>query len=234
MALSWHDFLYGAEKLPLWAFSIRALILYLVLIVATRFMRQRQIAIHSGHNYLVAAGIVSLAAVRMISPKSSLVAGIAIVIVYAAVNILISYLDVKFPRFVGRHATVLVENGKVIKKNMLDARITIDNLMGQLRIKNVFNLSEVELALVEPTGKINVVKKGKTMPVNRRQMGLPLKNMVMPTILVYDGKIQKENLEMLGYNLEWLNGKIMEKGYGQAKDIFLAVLEGDGSVYVSV
>lgn len=232
--MSWHDFLYGAKELPLWAFSIRALILYLVLIVATRFMRQRQIAIHSGHNYLVAAGIVSLAAVRMINPQSSLVAGIAIVILYTAINIFISYLDVKFPRFIGRHATVLVENGQIIKKNMLDARITIDNLMGQLRIKNVFNISEVELALVEPTGKINVVKKAKTMPVNRKQMSLPLKNIVMPTILVYDGKIQKDNLKMLGYDLNWLDGKIKEKGFGQTTDIFLAVLEGDGTVHVSV
>lgn len=54
-----------------------------------------------------------------------------------------------------------VENGQIIKKNMLDARIIIDNLMGQLCIKSVFNISEVELTLVEPTGKINVVKRQK-------------------------------------------------------------------------
>lgn len=234
MALSWHDFLYGANELPIWVFSIRAVILYLVLIVATRFMRQRQIAIHSGHNYLVAAGIVSLAAVRMINPQSSFVAGIAIVILYAVINIFISYLDVKFPRLIDRHATVLVENGQIIKKNMLDARITIDNLIGQLRIKNVFNLSEVELALVEPTGKINIVRKAKTLPITRKQMGLPLKNIVMPIILIYDGKIQYKNLKMFGYDLDWLDKKIKEKGYSQATDIFLAMLEGDGTVYVSV
>jgi len=199
--MTWKEFWFGAKELPLWAFSIMAVLLYIALIVATRFMRQRQIAIHSGHNYLVAAGIVSLAAVRMINPKSSLVAGIVIVILYAAINILLSYLDVKFPRLIDRHATVLVANGQIIKKNLLDARITIDNLMGQLRIKNVFSLSEVELAVVESTGKINVVKKTKTLPVTRKQMNLPLKNAVMPTILIYDGKIQHDNLKKLGYDL---------------------------------
>ena len=232
--MTWHDFWLGANELPFWAFAIRAVVLYSFLIFATRFMRQRQIAILAGHNYLVAAGIVSLAAVRMVNPKTSLVSGIVIILVYAAINVVISFLDVKFPRQVDRHSTVLIENGKLIKKNLLDTRITIDNLLGQLRIKNVFNLSEVELALVEPTGKINVVKKAKGLPLTRKQMNLPLKNLNVPTILIYDGKVQNENLAKLGYDLKWLDGKINEKGIIQVKDVFLAALEGDGSVYVSV
>lgn len=197
-------------------------------------MRQRQISILAGHNYLVAAGIVSLAAVRMVNPKTSLISGIAIIFVYAAVNILISFLDVKFPRQVDRHSTILIEDGKLIKKNLLDARITLDNLMGQLRIKNVFNLSEVKLALVEPTGKINVVKKSQLLPVTRKQMKLPMKNVTVPTILIYDGKIQYGNLSKLGYDTKWLDEKIREKGIMQSKDVFLALLEGEANVHVSV
>ncbi|MEN6316559.1 MAG: DUF421 domain-containing protein [Clostridiaceae bacterium] len=232
--MTWNDIWNGAKELPFWAFSIRAVLLYITLIIATRFMRQRQIAIHSGHNYLVAAGIVSLAAVRMVNPEASLAAGLLIVVLYAAINIFLSYLDVKFPRFIDRHATVLVENGQIIKKNLLDARITIDNLLGQLRIKNIFSLSEVELAMVEPSGKINVIKKASGLPVTRKQMKLPLKNVSIPTVLVYDGKVQNENLKMLGHDLNWLDGKIKTKGVLQIKDVFLAVLEGDGTLYVSV
>lgn len=232
--MTWNDFWSGAKELPFWAFAIRAVILYAFLILATRLMRQRQIAILSGHNYLVAAGIVSLAAVRMVNPETSLLSGIAIVLVYAAVNAFISFLDVKFPRKVDRHSTVLIENGQLIKKNLMDARITIDNLMGQLRIKNVFSFSEIDTAVVEPTGKINVVKKAKGLPVTREQMNMPYKNMSVPTVLIYDGKIQGENLKSIGHDSKWLDGKIKEKGVMQAKDIFLAVLEGDGNVYVSV
>lgn len=232
--MAWNDIWNGAKELPFWAFSIRAVLLYITLIIATRFMRQRQIAIHSGHNYLVAAGIVSLAAVRMVNPEASLAAGLLIVVLYAAINIFLSYLDVKFPRFIDRHATVLVENGQIIKKNLLDARITIDNLLGQLRVKNIFSLSEVELAIVEPSGKINVIKKASGLPVTRKQMKLPFKNVSLPTVLVYDGKVQNENLKMLGHDLNWLDGKIKAKGVIQIKDVFLAVLEGDGTIYVSV
>ena len=230
----WNEIWNGSKELPFWAFSIRAVLLYIALIIATRFMRQRQIAIHSGHNYLVAAGIVSLAAVRMVNPESSLAAGLVIVAIYAAINVFLSYLDVKFPRFIDRHATILVENGRIIKKNMLDARITIDNLMGQLRIKNIYSLSEVEFALVEPSGKINVIKKASGLPGTRKQMKLSIKNAVFPTVLIYDGKVQNDNLRMLGHDLKWLQDKVREKGIMESKDIFLAVLEGDGTLYVSV
>lgn len=231
--MNWNDFWFGGKELPFWAFAIRAVMLYISLIVATRFMRQRQIAILSGHNYLVAAGIVSLAAVRMVNPESSLAAGIAIVFVYAGVNILWSYLDLKFPRQVDRQSIVLVENGQLIKKNLKDTHVTIDNLLGQLRLKDVFNLSEVSLAILEPTGKINVMKKPGTLPITRKQMNLPLKNVGLSTVLIYDGKVKADNLKNIGYDKEWLDKKIREKGFQQAKDVFLALLESDGTIYTS-
>lgn len=228
------DFWLGAEELPFWAVPVRAVLLYAFLILATRLMRQRQIAVLSGHNYLVAAGIVSLAAVRMVNPQSSLVSGMAIILLYASVNIFLSFLDVKFPRKVDRHSTVLAENGKLIKKNLSDARITIDNLLGQLRLKNVFSFSEIDTAVVEPTGKINVVKKAGALPVTREQMNLPYKNAGVPVILIYDGKVQNDNLRLIGHDLTWLDKKLKEKGVMTAGDVFLAAYEGDGTVYVSV
>lgn len=229
----WKEFWFGGHELPFWAFGLRAFILYITLIIATRFMRQRQIGILSGHNYLVAAGIVSLAAVRMVNPEASLVAGLAIIVVYAAINILWSYLDLKFPRQIDRHSVILIENGQLIRKNLKESHITLDNLMGQLRLKDVHNVSEVSLAILEPTGKINVVKKSQTLPITRKQMKLPFINAGVPTILIYDGEVQLENLRNLGKDEQWLDKMIREKGFHQAKDVFLALLEGDGSIYTS-
>jgi uncharacterized membrane protein YcaP (DUF421 family) len=232
--MNWTEFWFGGKELPFLAFSLRALILYVSLIFATRLMRQRQIGILSGHNYLVAAGIVSLAAVRMVNPESSLIAGLAIIITYAAINILWSYLDLKFPKYIDRRSIILIENGQLIKKHLSDTHVTLDNLMGQLRLKEVYSLSEVALAILEPTGKINVVKKTETLPVTRKQMELPLKNAGLPVILIYDGQVQEDNLVNIGKDEHWLDGKIKEKGFLQAKDVFLALLESDGTIYTSV
>jgi uncharacterized membrane protein YcaP (DUF421 family) len=229
----WKEFWFGGHELPFWTFGLRAFILYITLIIVTRFMRQRQIGILSGHNYLVAAGIVSLAAVRMVNPEASLVAGLAIIVVYAAINILWSYLDLKFPRQIDRHSVILIENGQLIRKNLNDSHVTLDNLMGQLRLKDVHNVSDVSLAILEPTGKINVVKKSQTLPITRKQMKLPFINAGVPTILIYDGEVQLENLRNLGKDEQWLDKMIREKGFLQVKDVFLALLEGDGSIYTS-
>ena len=88
-------FLNGAKDLPFWVLAIRAIFLYIALIIATRLMGHRQVGILTGHNYLVAAGIVSLAAIRMINSESSFVSGLVIIFCYAGVNILLSYLDLK-------------------------------------------------------------------------------------------------------------------------------------------
>ena len=70
--MDWKSFMEGSKNLSTFALAIRAVILYIALIIATRLMGHRQVGILSGHNYLVAAGIVSLAAIRMLNPESSL------------------------------------------------------------------------------------------------------------------------------------------------------------------
>ena len=230
----WKGIFAGAKEIPFWGFAVRAVLLYTALIIATRFMGKRQIGILSGHNYLVAAGIVSLAAVRMVNPEASLVSGLVIIFVYAGMNILWSYLDLKWPTAIDRDAIVLVKNGQVLKKNLHQSMVTIDNLLGQLRLKGAANLSEVVQATLEPTGKISVIKKPETMPVNRSQMRLPAKFVAQPTILVYDGKVDYANLAKLGYTENWLQEQLRSKGFAQIKDIFLALLEPSGELSVSV
>lgn len=230
----WKGIFEGAKDLPFWAFAVRAVLLYTALIIATRLMGKRQIGILSGHNYLVAAGIVSLAAVRMVNSEASLTSGLVIIFVYAGMNILWSYLDMKWPNFIDRDAITLVKNGQVIKQNLHRSMVTIDNLLGQLRLRGAANLSDVVQATLEPTGKISVLKKSETMPVNRSQVNLSPKFTAQPVILVYDGKIDYANLSRLGYTEDWLQEQLRIKGFTGIKEVFLAMLEPGGQLSVSV
>lgn len=232
--MDWNSFWEGSKNLPTFALMIRAVILYIALITATRLMGHRQVGILTGNNYLVAAGIVSLAAIRMLNPESSLTSGIVIIFVYAFVNIFLSYLDIKWPRAIDRHATILMKGGIILRENMLDCHITIDNLLGQLRLKGAHNLSEIDTVILEPYGKINVIKKPQALPLTRKQMNLPYRISALPTILIYDGKIDEKNLHGLGLDYDWLMAKLNEKGNINLKDVFLAMLESDGTVYMSM
>jgi uncharacterized membrane protein YcaP (DUF421 family) len=232
--LEWKSFWEGSKELSTLALIIRAVILYIALIAATRMMGHRQVGILSAHNYLVAAGIVSLAAVRMVSPESSLTSGLVIVFVYAGVNVLLSYLDIKWPKVIDRQPIILMQGGQLLKANLLGSHVTVDNLLGQLRLKGAHNLSEIDTIVLEPNGKISVVKKPETLPVTRKQMNLPLKPAALSTIVIYDGIIDEQNLQQLALDHNWVLRKLGEKGITNPKDVFLAMVEASGTVYISV
>ncbi len=226
-------FLNGGKDLPFWALAIRAVILYIALIIATRLMRHRQVGILSGHNYLVAAGIVSLAAIRMVNPESSLISGLVIVFAYAGVNILLSYLDIKFPKLIDRKPVILMEDGRINKNNMLDAHVTLDSLMGQIRLKGAHNLSEIDSLVLEPTGKISVIKKPAFLPVSRQQMNMPPKYVGLPAVLIYDGEIQTDNLTRLGLDLKWIKDKLQQQGIADPTQVFFALIEPGGNLFIN-
>lgn len=227
-------FFEGSKDLPFWALAIRSVILYIALIIATRAMGHRQIGILTGHNYLVAAGIVSLAAIRMVNPESSFTSALVIVFVYAGVNVFLSYLDIKFPRLVDRKPVILMKGGRLDKKRLLDCHVTLDNLLGQIRLKGAHNLSEIDSLVLEPTGKISVIKKPASMPVTRKEMNLPQNAVGLPIILVYDGEVQKDNLAGLGLDLKWLKDRLGREGCARPDQVFLAMIEPDGKLFVSV
>jgi uncharacterized membrane protein YcaP (DUF421 family) len=170
----------------------------------------------------------------MLNPESSLTSGIVIVFVYAFVNIFLSYLDLKWPKAIDRKPKILMMNGIILKKSMLECHVTLYNLLGQLRLKGAHNLSVIDSIVLEPNGKINVIKKPEALPLTRKQMNLPPKVVKLPTTLIYDGKIDEKNLHKMGLDRKWLIEKLMEKGIIDPKDIFLAMIESDGTVFINV
>jgi uncharacterized membrane protein YcaP (DUF421 family) len=229
----WQVLLLGGKKLPLWGIAIRATLLYWMMILVTRWMGKRQIGIISGHNYLVAAGIVAISASRMTNPEHGVLEALVILPVYAGMNVLQSYLDLKWPNFIDRNPIVLIENGQILKKNLLRGLISMDELLGQLRIQGAHKLSQVAYATLEPNGKVSVTKKFEHQPIQRKTMKLPEKKVFLPHFLIYDGVVYHHNLKKLGLDHEWLKNKILEKGISDPRSVFVAMLEDDGTLYIS-
>lgn len=189
------DIIFGATTLPIPSIIIRSVLLYIAVIIATRLMGKRQVGIISGHNYLVAAGIVSLVAVRMVNPKTSLISGLVIVFAYALINRLWSFLDLKFPKLIDRKPVTLVDNGTVLLKNMSKVQLTIDDLLMKLRQKKIWNLSTVHQVFFEPTGEISVLKKDPYSSVTAKDMGItpiPINN--PPQLLYFNNNKNEEKL----------------------------------------
>jgi uncharacterized membrane protein YcaP (DUF421 family) len=231
--MDWHGFWFGTGSLPWYMVALRTTLIYLTITLCTRLLHFRHVGMLSQHNYLVAAGVVGIAGSRIISPEASLLVGLLAIIFLTTLGLLLSYLDLKIPKFIRPEPITLIENGQIHKKNLLKSYMTIENLLGQLRLKGVFDLSTVEYVYLEGTGKISVVKKLVAKPVFRQQFNLPEKLACPPAHLIYNGQILEQNLTRLALDKKWLERALHQQGFATPEQVFLATLLPDGTLYIS-
>lgn len=231
--MDWNSFWNGGSSLNPLEIFIRVTILYFSIFFMTRLMGPRQVGIVSAFNFITHAGMAHVATSRMVNPESSLIAALIIIAVAYSLSLLLSWVDYKFPAWVGTSPVSLVKNGQILQSNLKKVYVTMDDLLAQLRLKKVHNLSEVASAMLEPMGELSVVKTPKSSPVTRSMMKLPEIPSGMGAVLIYDGKVERQYLKTLGLQENWLEQEIEKKGFS-VPQILLATLESTGSIHVSV
>src|SRR5690606_38998165 len=108
--------------------------------------------------------------------------------------------------------TVLIKDGKVLEDNLKKERLTSDELMGKLRGQQVFRMSDVEFALMEPSGAINVLLKKEQMPITPSHLGIKVAPEQEPQTVIMDGNIMDEPLATMGLSRQWLNTELEKIG----------------------
>ena len=140
----------------------------------------------------------------------------------------------RFRELVESSPVILVKDGKVMEKTLLKQRMTFDDLLNGLRIKGAFNVSEVELALLETNGEISVLKKSKYEALTPNDIQLSVDEDHGPSLAIIDGMVLEKHLTYLGYTQEWLLQEVKKQGATNIEDVFLAQINSDGSVYVDL
>ncbi|MGI8386513.1 YetF domain-containing protein [Robertmurraya sp. P23] len=231
--MDWNTFWNGGTSLNPVEIFLRVTILYFSIFFMTRLMGPRQVGIVSAFNFITHAGMAHVATARMVNPQSSLTSALVIIVVAYSLSLLLSWIDFTFPSWVGTSPISLIKNGQLLHTHLRKAHITINDLLAQLRLKKVHNLSEVAEAVLEPMGELSVIKKPESSPVTRSMLNLPKKPTGMSTVLIYDGKIEREHLNAFGLRESWLEDEISKKGYSISQ-VMLATLESTGNIHVSV
>ncbi|ARI78665.1 DUF421 domain-containing protein [Halobacillus mangrovi] len=231
--MDWNLLWNGGSSLGSLEIFLRVTILYFSLLMMTRLMGPRQVGIVSAFNFITHAGMAHVATSRMVNPESSLVAALIIIAAAYSLSLLLSWLDFKFPVWVGTSPKTLVMNGQILQENLKKVHMTIGDLLAQLRLKKAHHLSEVATAVLEPMGELSVIKTPESSPVTRKMMKLPEQPSGSGAVLIYDGKIDQDHLNTLGLKKSWLEDEIFKKGYS-IKQILLATIEPSGNIHVSV
>ena len=129
--------------------------------------------------------------------------------------------------------TVVISQGKVMEKNLQQARLTGEELLSELRSKCVFSLADVEFAVLEPTGELNVLLKSEKTPVSAYDLGRKVAPRREPQTVIMDGNILNEQLAALGLNQHWVKEQLETAGV-LLDNVFLGQTDSAGDLYLDL
>jgi len=158
-----------------------------------------------------------------------------VILVIAAT--LLSYLNLKIipaRKIIVGEPVLIIQNGKILEKNMLRLRYNADDLEMQLRSKDIFNLNEVEFALVESNGQLSVQKKSQHQPITPQNMGKPTGYKGLSTEIIKDGDVLEQNLGQNNLDFKWLYNELAKHNIPRVEDVFYAALNTDGTLYIDL
>ncbi|MFC8688668.1 DUF421 domain-containing protein [Brevibacillus porteri] len=206
------------------------------LFLLTKIIGKRQIKQLTYIEYIVGISIGSIAAfmaTEMDGPVYHSLIGMGI---FALFPYLMEWLSLKskFLRdlFEGK-STVLIKEGKILEDNLKKERLTAEDLMEQLRIKNVFRVADVEFALMETSGEVSVLLKSESQPVTPKHLELTVAPSEENQVVIMDGVIMDEPLATAGLNRRWVRTELQKAGVA-LENVFLGQVDKGGELYLDL
>lgn len=204
---------------------IRTIFSLLFLLLIARILGKQTISNMTFHDFVTSITIGAIAANLAFNQTLKWSYLILSLLVITALSFLLSVIAMKnrkMRKWISGSPTVLIENGKILEDNMKKIRYTLDSLDQALRSKEVFNIEEVEYAILEDNGMISILKKEEYRYVTKKDMKLPINTQKFPVELIMDGTIMEKNLKDHGLTEEWLENELRRRGK-RIVDVFYAV-----------
>ncbi|MBR5923047.1 MAG: DUF421 domain-containing protein [Clostridia bacterium] len=215
---------------------IRTFILYITVIVAIRLMGKRQIGDMQPSELVITLLISEIAAIPLQDKDQPLINGIMAVLMLVILEIGVSALTVKCfaaRKLLSGKSVVIIKNGTVDTQAMRDVRMTVLDLIELLRGQNVFNIEDVNFAVLEANGNLSVLLKGDKQTPTAEDLKIKNKPDSLPLPVISDGKIIAESLDALSVNKRKVKDIVSAKRLNM-KDILLMTLDRDGKYSITV
>lgn len=212
----------------------KTVILYLVVIVSMRLMGKRQIGELQPFEFAVALMISELAAFPLSESDSSIWDGIVPIVILVVTQFLVSVTaikSVKARELICGIPRIMIMNGSLQEQNLRKELYTINDLLEQLRIAGVQNISDVEHGILETNGQLSLVLKSQKRTLVPADLGIETKYEGISVDLIIDGKINHKGLKLVKLDAAWLEKQLQDLGWSDPEDIFYASLDTQGNFY---
>ena len=213
---------------------IRAAIIYILLIFTIRVTGKRQIG-ELEVSELVSTFLISeIAAAPIGNQEIPLTFAIVPMLLIVSLEVIVSYSVTRceFAKrlFLGR-PIYLIRRGKVDRGALADARMTVEELLSELRQSGVCAIEDTDYAILENNGKLSVIPKAASAPPGAEDLGVTVRERGIAHAVVVDGKIKKEVLRGIGRDEAWL-AQILQKQKLRAKDVFILTVDDCDELYI--
>lgn len=206
-----------------------------VLFTLARLMGKKQISQLTFFDYVTSISIGSIAEEIATDDISEIHIPIISIIIFALFPIILSHISMKSyyaRKLLDGVPTILVQNGKIIEKNIRKAKLTVNDLLELLRGKDAFNIADVEFAILETNGKLSVQLKASKVAVTLDDLNIITNFKGVSTNIIVDGDIITSNLDFLNKDKKWLNDELKKQNVASYKDVLLASIDNNNVIHI--
>ncbi|MCI8273684.1 MAG: DUF421 domain-containing protein [Clostridia bacterium] len=211
----------------------RAIVLYIIVLIVMRFMGKREIGQLQPFELAISIMIADLAATPMAEIGVPLTNGIMPILGLLIMHLVISMINIKSTKareIICGKPSLLIFRGKIDEKVLKKERFTINELEERLRDNNIFNIGDVEYAILETSGQVTVIPKPNKRGTTPEDFNIEPKYQGISYDLVVDGKVMYKNLEKLGKNYVWLEKETKKFGI-KPEQALIVTIDGDNQFY---
>lgn len=215
------------------AFS-RTVILYLLLILGIRLMGKRQVGELEPTELVLAMLLSDLAAVPMQDFGLPLLYGVVPIITLLCLTMILSVITMrsaKLRAILCGKPSIVVQDGKLHQREMRKVRMTVDELLEELRLQGVTDITSVKYAILETSGQLSILLFEDYQPATPKHLSLQVETAELPVVVINDGRVMDDNLTWLGYERKWLMEQLRQRKISAPSQVFLLTADHTGVVY---
>jgi uncharacterized membrane protein YcaP (DUF421 family) len=202
----------------------------------TKWLGKKHLSHMNIFEYISGVVLGGIVAIHTVTPESNIIYGLIAMFIWFIIPFGVELFSLKsktFRNFTQGKSTVFIQDGKIMEDNLKKEGYSTDDLLEKLRDNNIFLASDVEFAVLEPTGTLSVLPKRENRPLTAKDLGLKLAPDKEPQTVIMDGKVLLEPLANLNLNKNWLETEL-DKMNVSIENVFLGQADHDGQLYVDL
>lgn len=220
----------------LYILSGRIITIFPLMLVIVLYMGKRSIGELPVFDFLVIIILGAVVGADIADPKIEHIHTAVAIILIGFFQRIVSKLKIKYRKFghlITFEPTIVIQDGKFIVPNLTKIRYSIDNILQMLREKEVFDISDVYIGIVESNGNISILKKPHKTEVTIEDMNLTKREPSLSYPVVVDGILYSNALTRLNLSETWLKQHLANLGVNSVEEVFFASINMKRELHVS-